>query len=145
MGSRRKARELALQMLYQVDMTGIEPDEVFPHFDDLKKVPAETRDYACSLVKGTVFQRDEIDKMIVRQAENWRLERMPIVDRNILRLAVYELLNCPETPAAVVIDEALEIAKRFSTPKSSQFVNGILDGIRKRVLSEAAVVNGSAS
>ncbi len=132
-------------MLFQHDMTSVEPAKIFPYFEDLKKVSDETRDYAESLVIGTVARRDEIDKMIVRQAENWRLERMPIVDRNILRLAVFEMLNTREIPAAVVIDEALEIAKKFSTPRSSQFVNGILDGIRKRMIpSDEVTIKGES-
>ena len=132
MGNRRKSRELALQMLYQYDVTGAPPERIFESFEDLRKVARETRDYAEDLVRGTVAQRDDIDRMITEQAENWRLERMPMVDRNILRLAVHEMLHVSDTPPAVVIDEALEIAKRFSTPKSPQFVNGILDGILKR-------------
>ena len=131
MGSRRRARELALQMLFENDLTGAAPEEMFHHFQEWRHAADSTRDYAKRLVVGTLEHRPEIDDLITRQAENWRLERMPAVDRNILRLALYEIRHEPDTPAPVVIDEALEIAKRFSTPRSSQFINGILDGVLK--------------
>jgi transcription antitermination protein NusB len=131
MGARRKARELALQMLFENDVAGTRPDEMFRRSSDLQKAPAALRDFTERLVSGTLARRDELDAIISRQADHWRLARMPIVDRNILRLALFELLHEPATPRPVVIDEALEIAKRFSTPRSSQFINGILDGVLK--------------
>jgi len=131
MGARRKARELALQMLFENDVAGTRPDEMFRRSSDLQKAPAALRDFTERLVSGTLDRRDELDAIISRQADHWRLARMPIVDRNILRLALFELLHEPATPRPVVIDEALEIAKRFSTPRSSQFINGILDGVLK--------------
>ncbi len=131
MGARRKARELALQMLYENDVSGTQPDEMFHRSADLQKAPPEVRDFTERLVSGTLAHRDDLDVMISKQADHWRLSRMPIVDRNILRLALFELLHEPTTPRPVVIDEALEIAKRFSTPRSSQFINGILDGVLK--------------
>jgi N utilization substance protein B len=131
MGSRRRARELALQMLFENDLTGSSAEDMFSHFQEWNHAAESTRDYAKKLVLGTLHHRPEIDALIARQADNWRLERMPAVDRNILRMALYEIRHEPETPAPVVIDEALEIAKRFSTPRSSQFINGILDGVLK--------------
>jgi N utilization substance protein B len=131
MGSRRRARELALQMLFENDLTGAPPEEMFLHFQEWRHAAESTRDYARRLVVGTLEHRPEIDGLITRQADNWRLERMPAVDRNILRMALYEIRHEPDTPPPVVIDEALEIAKRFSTPRSSQFINGILDGVLK--------------
>jgi len=131
MGSRRRARELALQMLFENDLTGTPPDEMFLHFQEWRHAANATRDYAKRLVVGTLDHRAELDDLITRQAEHWRLKRMPAVDRNILRMALYEVRHEPDTPAPVVIDEALEIAKRFSTPRSSQFINGILDGVLK--------------
>lgn len=92
----------------------------------------EAFDYARSLVSGTIEHLEEIDALITRQADNWRLERMPAVDRNILRLAVFELLHEEDIPKLVVVDEAIELAKRFSTDQSSRFVNGLLDGLLKR-------------
>ena len=131
MGARRKARELALQMLFENDIAGTKAEEMFHRSADLKKSPQSVRDFTERLVSGTLEHRDDLDKIISKQADHWRLARMPIVDRNILRLALFELLHEPATPRPVVIDEALEIAKRFSTPRSSQFINGILDGVLK--------------
>lgn len=131
MGARRKARELALQMLFEYDIAGTEPGEMFRRSADLQSAPEGIRVFAERLVSGTLRHRDDLDAIITRQADHWRLSRMPVVDRNILRLALFELLHEPETPRPVVIDEALEIAKRFSTPRSSQFINGILDGVLK--------------
>lgn len=131
MGARRKARELALQMLFENDVAGTGADEMFERSPDLAKSTEGMRDFTMRLVAGTLANREALDTIITKQADNWRLARMPIVDRNILRLALFELLHEPETPRPVVIDEALEIAKRFSTPRSSQFINGILDGVLK--------------
>ena len=131
MGARRKARELALQMLFENDIAGTDPMEMFRRSADLQSAPESIREFAERLVSGTLRHRDDLDAIISRQADHWRLSRMPVVDRNILRLALFELLHEPETPRPVVIDEALEIAKRFSTPRSSQFINGILDGVLK--------------
>lgn len=131
MGARRKARELALQMLFEHDVAGTTPNDMFQRSEDLKNAPEGVRDFTKRLVSGTLEHREALDDMISRQADHWRLMRMPIVDRNILRMALFELLHEPETPRPVVIDEALEIAKRFSTPRSSQFINGILDGVLK--------------
>ncbi len=137
MGARRKARELALQMLYEHDVSGTEPQEMFRRSGDLQKAAEGVQDFTKRLVSGTLRHREDLDAIISRQADHWRLARMPVVDRNILRLALFELLHEPETPRPVVIDEALEIAKRFSTPRSSQFINGILDGVLKARRGEA--------
>jgi N utilization substance protein B len=131
MGARRKARELALQMLYENDVAGTAPAEMFGRSEELRKAPQGLRDFTERLVSGTLENREKLDEIISRQADHWRLVRMPVVDRNILRLALFELLHEPTTPRPVIIDEALEIAKRFSTPRSSQFINGILDGVLK--------------
>ncbi len=131
MGARRKARELALQMLFENDVAGTAPDEMFRRNADLQKAPEGIREFTERLVEGTLANREQLDEVITKQADHWRLARMPIVDRNILRLALFELLHEPSTPRPVIIDEALEIAKRFSTPRSSQFINGILDGVLK--------------
>ena len=131
MGARRRAREIALQMLYENDVAGTAPGEMFTRSSDLQTAPEATRRFAERLVTGTLANRSDLDDLISKQADNWRLARMPVVDRNILRLALFELLHEPDTPHPVVIDEALEIAKRYSTPRSSQFINGILDGVLK--------------
>src|SRR5881392_1438846 len=132
MGARRKARELALQMLFQYDMSGNAPDMVIATFEDLEKSKANTRDFATKIFRGTVDHMEKIDEMIQAQADNWRLSRMAVVDRNIIRMSIYEFMHEDDTPKLVIIDEAIEIAKKFGTQKSSQFINGILDGILKR-------------
>jgi len=132
MGARRKARELALQMLYQHDLSGNLPDAIVETFEDLQKSKANTREFATRIFRGTLDHLAEIDEMITAQADNWRLSRMAVVDRNIIRMSVYEFMHENDTPKLVIIDEAIEIAKKFGTQKSSQFINGILDGILKR-------------
>jgi transcription antitermination protein NusB len=132
MGARRKARELALQMLFQYDMSGNQPDQIIDTFEELQKSKPNTREFAMKIFRGTVEHVATLDEMIQNQAENWRLSRMSTVDRNIIRMSVYEFLHEADTPKLVIIDEAIEIAKKFGTQKSGQFINGILDGILKR-------------
>lgn len=132
MGARRKARELALQMLFQHDMSGNAPEMIISTFEELQKSKPNTREFATKIFEGTVANLASIDEMITAQADNWRLSRMAVVDRNIIRMSVYEFLHESGTPKLVIIDEAIEIAKKFGTQKSSQFINGILDGILKR-------------
>ncbi len=132
MGVRRRGRELALQILYQHELAGTAADDIFPSFEELQQAPEAAREFAMALVKGVMSRRDEIDAHLGGQADHWRLERMAAVDRNILRLALFELLFERDTPPAVVIDEAVEIAKRFGSERSSQFVNGVLDGFLHR-------------
>ncbi len=132
MGARRKARELALQMLFQFDMSGNQPDQIIDTFEELQKSKPNTREFATKIFRGTVEHVVVLDEMIQNQAENWRLSRMSTVDRNIIRMSVYEFLHETDTPKLVIIDEAIEIAKKFGTQKSGQFINGILDGILKR-------------
>lgn len=132
MGARRKARELALQMLFQHDLSGNEPEMIVRTFEDLQKARPNIRDFAVRVFEGTLRNMKEIDGMISNQADNWRLSRMAVVDRNIIRMSIYEFMHEDETPKLVIIDEAIEIAKKFGTQKSSQFINGILDGILKR-------------
>jgi len=131
-GVRRRGRELALQMLYQQELAGTDLEAIFAEFEELRLAPASTREFAENLVRGVAARRDELDARLAEQTEHWRLERMAAVDRNILRVALYELLFARETPSLVVIDEAVEIAKRFGSERSSQFVNGILDGVLQR-------------
>jgi N utilization substance protein B len=131
MPSRRKSREYAMQMLYQWELGGNLPEQVSATFFSERKGHREVENFARELFQGTVSRINQVDQMVREHAENWRLDRMAAVDRSILRLAVYELLHCPTTPPPVVINEALEIARRFSGQDSVQFVNGILDSIRK--------------
>jgi transcription antitermination factor NusB len=134
MGRRRKARELALQLLYQLDVQGESSAE--PHLDEFwtrHPVDREVRDFADALVRGTKQHEGKIDEMISQYAENWELERMAVVDRNILRQGIFELLWMGEVPPKVAINEALEVSKKFSTQESSRFINGILDRIHKEL------------
>lgn len=132
MGTRRRARELALQLLYQSELTDAEPEEMQAEFEEWRNAGASVREFADKLLRGTLARRDEIDQELGRQTTHWRLERLAAVDRNILRLAMYELIFETETPHAVVIDEAIEIAKKYGTKDSGRFVNGVLDGFVKR-------------
>ena len=133
MGSRHKGREYALQMIYQSETSGAPIAEIAPQFWADREVPEEVRAFAERLARGTSAGLGGIDALLTRNLDNWRLERLAVVDRNVLRLAVYEFLHEPETPRIVVIDEAIEVAKRFGGEDSGQFVNGILDALRKRL------------
>ena len=137
MGTRRTARENALQMLYQWDLNGEDIRDVASAFWEVHAASAETREFADELVAATIQQKDRIDQLIQGHAQRWRLERMETVDRNVLRLATAELLLANSTPASVVINEAIEIARRFSTAGSADFVNGLLDNIRKDLEQES--------
>jgi N utilization substance protein B len=131
-GTRRKARECALQMLFAADVVKnsqeISTDDYWKELGDTD-FDDKTRDFANNLVHGTLKNLATIDDKIRTRAEHWRIERMAVVDRNVLRLAVYEFLF-EDTPHTVVINEALEIARRFSTFEATQFINGILDAIK---------------
>ncbi len=139
MGRRTKARECAFQMLYQWDLTRDPLSAVIEAFWRLRSTAERTMDRVRELVEGTQRELEPIDRAIAEAATHWRLDRIATVDRNILRLATYELLSEPETPASVVIDEAVEMAKRFGEAGSPSFVNGVLDAIRKRVRGEAPI------
>jgi N utilization substance protein B len=139
--SRRGAREAAVQMLYQWEV-GRDPIlEVVQVFwthgpSAAQPIPDDLRTFANTLANGVADAVETIDPMIVEAAENWRIERMNVLDRLILRLAIYEFLHEPETPAKVIINEALELARTFSTDDSVRFINGILDAVRKTLQRE---------
>jgi N utilization substance protein B len=130
-GRRRKAREVALQFLYQLDVSGDDPASGAEEFWSRHPVDVETRAFAEELVFGTKQNQAKIDALIAQAAEHWDLERMAAVDRNILRAAAYELLWHAEVPAKVAINEAIEIAKKFGTRDSSRFINGVLDHVAR--------------
>lgn len=132
MGTRRRSRELALQLLYQNELTDTSPEEMQIGFDEWQNAGDSVREFADKLLRGTLEKIDEIDAELGRQTTHWRLERLAAVDRNILRLAMYELIYESGTPHAVVIDEAIEIAKKFGAKDSGRFVNGVLDGFVRR-------------
>jgi len=132
MAGRRKGRELALQMLFQWDFSKEAYSEVQDSFWTLhQEADDDVRSFSDRLVEGTIENIEIIDALLAGHAEHWRLPRMPAVDRNILRMATFELLHETETPCTVVINEALEVARKFSTHESILFINGILDSIRK--------------
>lgn len=131
MGTRRKAREAALQMLFQWEAGKDDPARVKASYWEGLKADDATRDFANQLFEGTVAALAEIDPLLCAHSQHWRLERMAAVDRNLLRLAVYELQAYPQTPRPVIINEALEIARKYSGPDSVEFVNGVLDSIRR--------------
>lgn len=131
-GKRRKSRELAMQMLFQADVGRQNPDEVRRTFWQAREeVDESTRGFAEELFRMATAREAEIDELLERHSKNWRVARMPAVDRNVLRMAVAELLGFPGTPAPIVIDEALEIARRYSAPDSIDFLNALLDAIAK--------------
>jgi N utilization substance protein B len=134
-GSRRKSRELAMQMLFQGDLGKQTPDQVRATFWFAREeADADTRGFAEDLFRVATVRAEEIDELIVAHALNWRLERMPGVDRNVLRLAVAEMLGFKGTPFPIIINEALEIARRYSAPESVGFLNGVLDALAKELV-----------
>jgi N utilization substance protein B len=134
MGTRRKSREMVLQMLFQSDMGKQNADQVRKTFwAEHAGADGEIRGFADDLFRVATDRVSEIDVIIERHAEHWRMERMAAVDRNLLRAAVAEFLAYPETPRAVVINEALEIARKYSSPESVHFVNGVLDSVGKEL------------
>lgn len=125
-------------MLFQWEVGGHPPDHVISTFLRAQKIDADVESFARLLFEGAVREIEHLDRLMSEHSEHWRPERMAATDRNILRVALYELLRHPGTPAAVVINEALEIAHRFSGPDAVQFVNGVLDGVRKALPTAGA-------
>lgn len=144
MGLRRIARECALQMLYEHDVGRNSGEEILQSFWQMNDHPDNVKDFANHLFEGTLERLDEIDAGIQKHAKNWRLSRMAAVDRNILRLAVYEFMSGGRTPETVVINEALEIARKFSTQESALFVNGILDSIKNELMVKRQQYDGKS-
>lgn len=131
MGTRRKSRELALQALYQGDMTAASPLDTLPLLCDNFEVGRKSLPYGRELIAGVVANLAAIDAVITASAAHWRLDRMSVIDRNIMRIAVYEFRYRDDVPAGVAINEAIELAKRFGADDSPAFINGILDAVRK--------------
>lgn len=131
MGFRRQSREIALQVLFQIETSHQGPDEALnlffkehPHQDEIEK-------FSCELVLGCFRNQKEIDQLIESSSKNWKMSRMSLVDRSLLRMISFEILYCEDIPLSVSINEAVEIAKKFGTEESPSFVNGILDRIGK--------------
>lgn len=137
--SRRRAREIAMQVLFQVDVGKASPDAALVYMIDESRITGDTADYSRTLVEGTLRHQQEIDDYLVRYATDWDLPRMANVDRNILRMSLFEMLYFPSTPVNVAIDEALELAKTFSHKDAPRFINGILG----RIAIEVGSATGS--
>ncbi|HUA92005.1 MAG TPA: transcription antitermination factor NusB [Terracidiphilus sp.] len=132
---RRKSRELAMQMLFQADIGRQTPDHVRATFwKSADEVEPEVRGFAEDLFRVAIAEQEKIDELITNHSKHWRLERMPAVDRNLLRMAVGEMLGFKGTPFPIVINEALEIGRRYSAPESINFLNGVLDSIARSLL-----------
>ncbi|RSL18060.1 NusB antitermination factor [Edaphobacter aggregans] len=137
MGTRRKSRELAMQMLFQGDLGKQSPEQVAKLFwPSRDEIDADTRGFAEDIYRIATARQPEIDELIEAHAQNWRIERMAVVDRNLIRAAVAEMLGYPTTPAAIIINESLEIARRYAAPESIHFLNGVLDAIARDILKK---------
>ena len=146
MGARRKARECALQMLFAYDVARPSVNDlVETYWGEMAESGEDVKDFANELAVGTISHLTEIDERIRLRTEHWRISRMAIVDRNLLRMAVYEFMHQPNTPRTVAINEALEIARRFSTHEATQFINGILDAIKRDLDMPVAKPEASAA
>jgi N utilization substance protein B len=130
MGNRRRSRELAMQVLFQMEMNGDDSEEAVELFCKHFEVSKNAKPFFLRLVNGVKACQDELDRLIERFSDNWKISRMSGVDRNLMRVAVYELLHCEDIPPKVSINEAIDIGRRFGTEQSPAFINGILDSIR---------------
>jgi len=153
-GSRRQSREVALQILYGMEVTEKPPEEVIPLYyalyesgdtaedDSLTPVPLAVRSFAEDIVHGVENHHAELDRWIASASEHWRLERMSVVDRNILRIAIFEMIYCPDIPPKVSINEAIELGKTFGSPDSGAFINGILDHVHTALQNKSSAPEG---
>ncbi|MCX7975362.1 MAG: transcription antitermination factor NusB [Candidatus Aminicenantes bacterium] len=139
MGRRRRARECALQLLYELEFHENEIESLFENFWKERKEPEDIKEYSEWLVRGVVRERAKIDEAIQKVSKNWRLSRMAVVDRNILRLATFELEAEPHLDPAIIINEAIELAKKFSGEEAAHFVNGLLDALKRKREQEKIV------
>jgi N utilization substance protein B len=136
MGTRRKAREVALQVLFQIDVSQVDVDEAVELFWNNFEAPENAREFSTHLIKGTHSQLTEIDELIKSCSDNWSLDRMSKVDKNILRLAVFELVYCDDIPPKVTLNEAIDLGKYYGSENSGSFINGILDALYTKLLQE---------
>jgi len=136
MGHRRKAREVALQVLYEMDALQIGPEEALELFWKNFDAPQEARAFSSELVTGTTRHLEEIDGLIIGSSDHWSLDRMSRVDRNILRMAVYELLYCLDIPPKVTLNEAIDLGKDYGSENSGSFINGVLDALYAKLKHE---------
>lgn len=136
MRKRTQAREYTLQILYQIDIRKDPEDKILAEFWKGLEVETQVADFAAKLVIGTLRNKKKIDELISKYASNWKLTRMAVIDRNVLRMAAYELLFCDDIPPKVSINEAVDLAKKFGDVESGKFVNGILDKIKKEEIPD---------
>jgi transcription antitermination factor NusB len=139
MRRRTRAREISVQFLYQLDLRSDEVMDVLAAFLDEESKDREVKEFALRLVTGTTDVRAEIDDKLRAVARNWDLDRMAAIDRNILRMAIFELLYCDDIPPKVTINEAIELGKKYSTANSGAFINGILDRVKNEMVTTVAV------
>ena len=144
MGIRRRSRELAMQALFYMDIHQNSSQELLERFCEYFPPPEKTRPFFFKLVNGVLATRTEIDALIERYSENWQLSRMSFVDRNVIRIAVYEMLYCSDIPPKVSINEAVDIGKKFGTEESGAFINGIIDSIRIELEKKEISINDNA-
>ena len=140
MGARRRSRELAMQVLFYMDMSRSDSKELLELYQKNFPISKKILPFFLELVKGVIHVKSEIDSIIERFSSNWKINRMSCVDRNILRIAVYELLFCKDIPSKVSINEAIDIGKKFGTEDSGAFINGILDGINMAIEGRDIVI-----
>ena len=142
MGTRRQARELAMQALFYMDMQSNVSLQMLEYFCDNFRPPKKVSPFFLTLVNGVVETRTEIDALIERFSKNWKISRMSCVDRNVMRIAVYELLHCEDIPPKVTINEAVDVGKKFGTEESGAFINGIMDSIRDALDNDGILEGG---
>jgi len=136
MRQRRKAREVALKVLYELDVLNIDVREAIELFWSNFDAPEEAKTFSSLLIEGTWHNKKEIDKLISSCSEHWSLERMSRVDKNILRMAVYELIHCQDIPPKVTLNEAIDLGKTYGSENSGAFINGVLDAIHLKICKE---------
>ncbi|MFB0565854.1 MAG: transcription antitermination factor NusB [Candidatus Aminicenantaceae bacterium] len=143
MGRRRKARESALQILFQLEFDDTQVEKTVAQYWRGKRPSEKIKDYSTWLVKGIITHQKKIDSIIQSISDHWRISRMALVDRNILRIAVFELLYEENISPAIIINEAIEIAKKYSSDEAASFVNGVLDAVRKKIrMKEGSLKDG---
>ena len=136
MGHRRQARENAIQMLYQIELSGASTEDAEDSFWHHHEADSDIKAFAGELIRGVLSHKDEVDALVAEHALHWKLTRMPPVDRNILRCAVYELRYLIDVPTKVILNEAIDIGKKFGSEESGSFINGVLDKIAKDLRKE---------
>ena len=141
MGTRRRSRELAMQALFYMDITKDSREETLERFCQHFSLPPKIRPFFLTIVQGVLTAKPHIDALLERFSKNWDINRMSFVDRNIMRIAVYEMLHCPDIPSKVSINEAVDVGKKFGSEESGAFINGIIDSIRIAIEKEEIAIN----